>query len=39
MIRQKEADAKCTCRFSTWPAPVGYFFPEFAVEVAMAKIC
>jgi hypothetical protein len=38
MIKQKAADANCTGRLSTWPVPVGYFFPEFSTELAMAKI-
>ncbi|HQI82905.1 MAG TPA: DUF3798 domain-containing protein, partial [Deltaproteobacteria bacterium] len=29
MIRDKAAKAGCTGRLSTWPVPVGYFFPEF----------
>ncbi len=38
MIAQKAAAAGCTGRLSTWPVPVGYFFPEFATEVAMKMI-
>ena len=38
MITQKAAAAGCTGRLSTWPVPVGYFFPEFATEIAMKMI-
>lgn len=38
MIREKAAAAGCTGRLSTWPVPVGYFFPEFSVEVAKLMI-
>ena len=38
MIKQKAAAAGCTGRLSTWPVPVGYFFPEFSTEVAMAMV-
>ncbi len=38
MIRRKAAEAGCTGRLSTWPVPVGYFFPEFSTEVAMKLI-
>jgi hypothetical protein len=34
MIKEKAAKANVTGRLSTWPIPVGVFFPEFAVEVA-----
>lgn len=37
-IAQKAADAGVTGRLSTWPVPVGYFFPEFSTELAMQKI-
>ncbi len=38
MIKEKAAAAGCTGRLSTWPVPVGYFFPEFSVEVAKEMI-
>ncbi len=38
MIKEKAAAAGCTGRLSTWPVPVGYFFPEFSTEVAMLMI-
>ena len=38
MIKTKAAAAGCAGRLSTWPVPVGYFFPEFSVEIAKAKI-
>jgi hypothetical protein len=38
MIKAKAAAAHCTGRLSTWPVPVGVFFPEFSVEVARAAI-
>lgn len=38
MIAQKAAAAGVTGRLSTWPVPVGYFFPEFSTEVAMKMI-
>ncbi len=38
MIAQKAAAAGVTGRMSTWPVPVGYFFPEFSTEVAMKMI-
>ncbi len=38
MISKKAAAAGCTGRLSTWPVPVGYFFPEFSTEVAMKMI-
>lgn len=38
MIREKAAASGCTGRLSTWPVPVGYFFPEFSTEVAMEMI-
>ncbi len=38
MIRDKAAKAGCTGRLSTWPVPVGYFFPEFSVEVAKGLV-
>lgn len=38
MIRDKAAKAGCKGRLSTWPVPVGYFFPEFSVEVAKGMI-
>ncbi len=34
MIKEKAAAAGCAGRLSTWPVPVGVFFPEFSVEVA-----
>lgn len=34
MIKDKAAAAGCTGRLSTWPVPVGVFFPEFSVELA-----
>lgn len=33
MISEKAAAAGCTGRLSTWPVPVGVFFPEFSVEL------
>lgn len=38
MIRQKAAEAGATGRLSTWPIAVGYFLPEFAVEVAIRMV-
>lgn len=38
MIKQKAAEANETGRLSTWPVPVGVFFPEFSVEVAKEMI-
>jgi len=38
MIKDKAAKAGCTGRLSTWPVPVGYFFPEFSVEVAKGLV-
>ncbi len=38
MIREKAAAANCTGRLSTWPVPVGVFFPEYSVEVARGVI-
>ena len=38
LIREKAAAAGCTGRLSTWPIPVGYFFPEFSTEVAVRMI-
>ena len=38
MIAEKSAAAGTTGRLSTWPVPVGYFFPEFSTEVAMAMV-
>lgn len=38
MISKKAAESGCTGRLSTWPVPVGYFFPEFSTEVAMQMI-
>jgi len=38
MIKEKAAAAQCTGRLSTWPVPVGVFFPEFSVEVAKRLI-
>jgi hypothetical protein len=38
MIAEKAAGAGCTGRLSTWPVPVGYFFPEFSAEVAIEMI-
>lgn len=38
LIRDKAAAAGCTGRLSTWPVPVGYFFPEFSTEVAKRMI-
>jgi hypothetical protein len=37
-IKQKAAEAGMTGRLSTWPLPVGYFFPEFSTEVAWGII-
>lgn len=34
MIKEKAGAAGCTGRLSTWPVPVGVFFPEFSVELA-----
>ena len=38
MITEKAKAAECTGRLSTWPVPVGVFFPEFSVEVARQMI-
>jgi len=38
MIKDKAAAAGCKGRLSTWPVPVGYFFPEFSVEVAKGHV-
>lgn len=38
MIKAKAAEKHCTGRLSTWPVPVGVFFPEFSVEVARGMI-
>lgn len=38
IITEKAAIAGVTGRLSTWPVPVGYFFPEFATELAIQKI-
>lgn len=38
LIREKAAAAGCTGKLSTWPVPVGYFFPEFSTEVAKQMI-
>jgi ABC-type sugar transport system substrate-binding protein len=37
-IKEKAAKAGCKGRLSTWPVPVGVFFPEFSVEVAKGLI-
>ncbi len=37
-IKEKAAAAGMTGRLSTWPVPVGYFFPEFSTELAIEKI-
>ncbi len=34
LISEKAAAAGQTGRLSTWPIPVGYFLPEFSVEIA-----
>ncbi len=33
LIKDKAAEAGVTGRLSTWPVAVGYFFPEFSVEI------
>ena len=38
MIAEKAKAAGMTGRLSTWPIPVGVFFPEFSVEIARAAI-
>jgi len=38
IIKEKAAGAGMTGRLSTWPVPVGYFFPEFSTELAIGKI-
>lgn len=38
MIKDKAAAAGCTGRLSTWPVPVGVFFPEFSVELARSVL-
>jgi hypothetical protein len=38
MIKDKAAASGMTGRLSTWPVPVGVFFPEFATEVARGMI-
>ncbi len=38
MIENKAKIAKVSGRLSTWPVPVGVFFPEFSVEVAKGII-
>lgn len=37
-IKERAAKANVTGRLSTWPVPVGVFFPKFAVEAARASI-
>lgn len=37
-IKEKAAAAGMTGRLSTWPIPVGYFFPEFSTELAIEKL-
>ena len=37
-IKEKAAAAGMTGRLSTWPVPVGYFFPEFSTELAIETI-
>ena len=32
-MEDKAAEAGVTGRLSTWPVAVGYFFPEFSVEI------
>lgn len=38
IIADKAAAAGVTGRLSTWPVPVGYFFPEFSTEIAIEKL-
>lgn len=38
IIADKAAAAGVTGRLSTWPVPVGYFFPEFSTELAIEKL-
>jgi hypothetical protein len=38
IIAEKAAAAGVTGRLSTWPVPVGYFFPEFSTELAIEKL-
>lgn len=38
MIKDKASAAGVSGRLSTWPVPVGVFFPEFSVEIARAMI-
>lgn len=38
MIAEKSKAAGTTGRLSTWPVPVGVFFPEFSTEVAMKMV-
>jgi len=38
MIKEHAAEAGCAGRLSTWPTPVGYFFPEFGTDVAMEMV-
>lgn len=38
MISDKAKAAGITGRLSTWPVPVGVFFPEFSVEIARSAI-
>ncbi|MGI5879133.1 MAG: DUF3798 domain-containing protein [Syntrophomonadaceae bacterium] len=38
MIKEKAREKGVSGRLSTWPVPVGVFFPEFSVEVAKGMI-
>jgi len=38
MIKDKASAAGVSGRLSTWPVPVGVFFPEFSVEIARTMI-
>jgi hypothetical protein len=38
MIKAKAAECNVTGRLSTWPVPVGIFFPKYSVELAKGMI-
>ncbi len=38
MIKEKAKEKGVSGRLSTWPVPVGVFFPEFSVEIAKGMV-